>query len=455
MLQYNLKRGLLQRIIVDMGTTWPQINYDAMRSWSSNAYNSTVRLMSSLDPNNRATTLACKEHSPRLTAGPRWVPTVTNAARFPSPAGELRAEPQVTTLSPETIMSDVEEAARTLWATFAIWNEGPDAIPARRPLPHGHMHGDPIAGHTRNPVCHCDGVHPVMRQQSDDKSSITAWRHCGGHWGCVPARSAAIIASWWLRTWNNAKEHWANHLTSFFEGVPPWQDMGHGRWFVAGLKTWKSCLRKDVDSFHSTSMHMLHQIVAKAWRAASQECWSDATNDAVCTIMWLNVLIAAALALCTALTNTNLVSSTLLWCNCSSQNQTRTVENTWSKEAWAIIIWHSFTCAQSHTSAHTSHTATICSPARATCWSEQNHGWRDICNWNPVARGRTFCNDHVQWKPLQNVTLTHLPTQTRSMRTSHNLWMYTFVNSSHIHARRKCIWPQREMDGADELAVNN
>jgi hypothetical protein len=173
----------------------------------------------------------------------------------------------MTALTLEAVTPDVEAAAKTVLATFTIPDDGPDIIPLR-PLPHGHMLWDPIAEHARGPVCRSEGSYPVMRLQRGDRSSITAWLQGGGHLGCTPAQSSATAASWWVRSWINAREHVANQLTSFDEAVPPWQDIGHGKWFVAAMRNVEMLPANRTEGFHGTSMHMLHRIVARGMESS-------------------------------------------------------------------------------------------------------------------------------------------------------------------------------------------
>ncbi|NBR26370.1 MAG: hypothetical protein EBU08_21825 [Micrococcales bacterium] len=102
-----------------------------------------------------------------------------------------------------------------------------------------------------------------MRLQRGDRSSIVAWLEGGGHLGCTPAASIAITAGWILRSWINAREHLANRLMPFEEKVPPWQDIGHGKWFVAAMRDVDILPENRGEGFHGTSLHMLHRIVAR------------------------------------------------------------------------------------------------------------------------------------------------------------------------------------------------
>jgi len=182
---------------------------------------------------------------------------------MPSPESELRAQDDVTLLTLEDITPAVVDMATLALTTFNIPDEVPTINANLAPRTGGYMLWDPIADHARSPVCRSEGSFPVMRLQRGDRTALTAWLQGGGHLGCTPTTSGATAAGMMLRAWLNAREHLANKLDSFQAAIPPWQDVGHGKWFVAAIKDVHEDTTSMAVGYHGTSMHMLHRIVAR------------------------------------------------------------------------------------------------------------------------------------------------------------------------------------------------
>jgi len=263
MLPDNLYVRLVQRISVDMGATVPHSTYTDWQSASSAASSSMAVSQQQHGPQMAGSTISIRERTPRQTGRQIWRPKPQSVVRMPSPESELRAQPDVTAWTLEDITPTVVDMATLALTTFEIPEEGPNLKHHLEPRACGYMLWDPIADHARSPVCRSEGSLPVMRLQRGDRTALTAWLQGGGHLGGTPTTARTIAAGMILRAWLNAREHLANKLDSFHAAIPPWQDVGHGKWFVAAMKGVHGDTTNTAVGYHGTSMHMLHRIVAR------------------------------------------------------------------------------------------------------------------------------------------------------------------------------------------------
>jgi len=263
MLPYHLYVRLLQRISVDMGATVPQVIYTREPSETSAASSSMAVTQQQPGPQMAGSSTSIRERTPRQTGRQIWIPKQQSVVNMPSPESELRAQNDVDLLQLDDITPAVVDMAKLALTTFNIPDEVPTINANMAPRPEGYMLWDPIADHARSPVCRSEGSFPVMRIQRGDRTALTAWLQGGGHLGGTPTTARATAAGMILRAWLNAREHLAEKLDSFHAAIPPWQDVGHGKWFVAAMKGVHGDTTNTAVGYHGTSMHMLHRIVAR------------------------------------------------------------------------------------------------------------------------------------------------------------------------------------------------